>query len=427
MIEDRADSSLASGQWSMQSARTASALPEENRRPGAAEHFELSRAPEDWTIPDLAGAGLTIFHSLAASEEIWQQASKTCSCSAFQTFEWVSTWFDTVGVATGVNACLVHVTTRGGETLLLLPLALTLKGSVRSLEFLGGDLTDYNLPLINPKRAIGTIDMARLWSNILARLPRVDLVRLTRMPLAFDGVPNPLASLPGLKPHTNAYGASLPDNFAAFAAARSTQFFSQNRRYRRRLEKIAPVRVAFPEAEAERLAITRFLLEHKSRWQQAAGLSDTLAQDARVAFYERMTGAPMREGSISVAGLWVGDELVAGLWGVIFRGRYAFLITTYRADWSRLSVGRLLIESVIQMCIARGDLTVFDLTVGEEGYKADWADHTLPLYRYQAARTLRGRLILALWHARERVKGWPGLRRSVRAAATFRHRLRNRT
>ena len=388
--------------------------------------FNLSDEPAAWAASVLAGARLSILHDLPASEAVWREAMACCSGSVFQTYEWLSAWFETIGTIERARACIVHVASRDGATLLLIPLAVHKRAYGLSLEFLGGDLTDYNLPLVNPAHAIGSADVERLWGEILARLPPVDLVRLTRMPLSFDGVPNPLSALRGVAHEANAYGAHLPAEFDAFAAARSEVFFRKNKQYRRRLEKEGPVRVAFPEEGPERLAIIRFLIDHKSRWQQATGVPNTFGRSESRAFYEGMTCATLREGSISTAGLWVGDELVAGLWGAVFRGRYAFLITSYRTDWSKLSVGRLLIESVIQMCIARGDLTTFDLTVGEESYKASWADHTLPLYRYQAARSLRGRAFAAFWQMRERIKDWPGLRRSVRTATSLKHRLRNR-
>ncbi|GJE42536.1 GNAT family N-acetyltransferase [Methylobacterium soli] len=375
----------------------------------------------------MAGARLSILPDLPASEAVWREATAHCGASAFQTYEWLSAWFDTIGTAERARAYIVHVAARDDTTLLLIPLAIHARAYGLSLEFLGGDLTDYNLPLVNPAHAIGPTDIQRLWAEILARLPRVDLVRLTRMPLSLDHVQNPLAALAGAAQETKAYGAHLPADFEAFAAARSEVFFRKNKQYRRRLEKEGQVRIAFPEEGPERLAIIRFLIDQKSRWQQAAGVANTFARADTRAFYERMTQTTLREGSVSTAGLWVGDDLVAGLWGVIFRGRYAFLITSYRTDWSKLSVGRLLIESVIQMCIGRGDLKIFDLTVGEEGYKASWADHTLPLYRYQAARSLRGHAVMAFWHLRARVKDWPGLRRSVRAVTALAHRLRNRS
>ena len=263
------------------------------------------------------GGCVTVFHKFAESEAVWRNALETCTGSIFQTYEWLSTWLDTVGPTESARACIVQVSARDGGTVLLIPLGIYARTARRSLEFLGGDLTDYNMPLVDPARPIGAADMALLWDEILARVPRVDLVRLTRMPLAFDGVPNPLAGLGGLEHQTNAYGASLPRTFDALTALRSTQFFSQNRRYRRRLEKLAPVRVAFPEEDPERLAILRFLLDHKARWQQAAGLPDTLARAENAAFYERMTRTSLREGSVGAPGLWVGEELVAGLWGAI--------------------------------------------------------------------------------------------------------------
>ena len=318
--------------------------------------------------------------------------------TVFQTFEWLSTWHDVVGQPAGVQPRIVVVADRGGTPLLLLPLAICREPCGRSLQFLGGHSTDYNAPVVAPRFAAeaGPDDVRRLWAGILDRLPAVDLVRLERMPLTVDGLPNPLAGLPGLHHAHDAYAATLPPTFAAFAKARSAQFFSQNRRKRRKLEALGPVEVVAPDSGAERAELVRFLLEHKSRWQVASGLANTFGQAEQRALYERLTQTPFAEGGIHVAGLKVGGAWVAALWGTVFRGQYAMILTTYREDWSQHSVGRLLMESVIQDCIARGDLSRFDLTVGGEGYKAHWADRSDPLYDLVAARSLRGRLFLAL-------------------------------
>ncbi len=381
--------------------------------------LRLSDTDAVWACPLLRGASVAIRPSLREAEAFWRAAVAAGACTLFQSYEWLSAWQETVGRCEGVMPCIVEVSGADGTPLLLLPLGIYRGAHGRALQFLGGYSTDYNAPVIDRRLAAGIEpgDARQLWAVILDLLPSVDLVWLQRLPLTVDGVPNPLGALPNLRHAQDAYAATLPATYEAFAKARSTQFFSQNRRKRRKLEGAGAVEIVLAEEAAERAEIVRFLLDHKSRWQVASGLPNTLGAPAQRALYERLTEGRFAEGGVLVAGLRVDGEWVAALWGTIFRGSFAMILTTYREDWAPFSVGRLLMERVIQACIARGDLTLFDLTVGEEGYKAHWSDRTTPLYEILAARSLRGRLYLV---ARSLHRRWkrvdPRAKRAERVA-----------
>jgi CelD/BcsL family acetyltransferase involved in cellulose biosynthesis len=58
---------------------------------------------------------------------------------------------------------------------------------------------------------------------------------------------------------------------------------------------------------------------------------------------------------------------------------------------------------LIEFSIKRG-LATFDLTVGDEPYKRDWADHSTALYDYTQGVSIKGRLAVALRDAVERSK-----------------------
>ncbi|MGY2050649.1 GNAT family N-acetyltransferase [Methylobacterium sp. JK268] len=383
--------------------------------------------------PDGAEAGalpwrIRAYASLPEAEPAWRRAVAAGGCSVFQTYEWLSAWWETLGARAGTRPCIVHVTARDGTDLLLLPLGIRRRAGLRVLEFLGGDRADYAMPVVAPAASWEPARVALLWAGILEALPPVDLVRLQRMPRRLDGVENPLAQLPGLRPDPlGASGAALPSTFEAFAKARSTQFFAQNRRLARRLAETGPVRLTFAESEAERLAVTRFVIAQKARWQRESGLRDTFARGEVASFYERVTRTAFREGGIGAAGLWVGGDLVAGLWGAEFRGRYVYLVSSYRPDWSRFAVGRLLTEGVIRALIARGDLHTYDLTVGDEGYKASWADHALPLLALVAGRTRRGRLAAAFLAAVPALRASGPARRALALLRRTRRVVRRRT
>jgi len=162
----------------------------------------------------------------------------------------------------------------------------------------------------------------------------------------------------------------------------------------------------------------RITAEQKSQWLRQSGLSDIFDQPNCREFYERLTNTPLQIGSIFVASLRVGDEVAATMWGAIFRTRFCFLLTSYQTEWTRYSVGRLLMESVVQWCIAQKTISTFDLTVGDEAYKRHWADHSLAVYEHLAARSMKGALIVTYRRARNRLRDNRATRAFVRRVLT---------
>ena len=71
--------------------------------------------------------------------------------------------------------------------------------------------------------------------------------------------------------------------------------------------------------------------------------------------------------------------------------RYYYLSPSFEGgDWLRYSPGRLLIEHLLEWSFRRG-LKVFDFTVGNEEYKFEYSDVTIPLYRVIVPETTIGR------------------------------------
>lgn len=346
-----------------------------------------------WDAAVLRSARIDVFDDLRACEALWRRAAQQCAHTPFQTYGWLAAWQGAVAAHHAIT--VVHVLGRDGETLMLLPLGIRRRFGGRCLEFLGDDLCDYNAPLIDRAlaSAMSDRDAVRLWGAVLVRLPPVDWVHLRRMPEHVGGTRNPLLGL-NCRASGSAHAASLPSTFEVFAASRSRSFFAQNRRHRRRLEKDRTVAFSVTDDAAQRLEVLRFLVAEKARWQGRLGLEPTFADPARLAFYEQLTSRTS-DTEVLAAGLTADGVLVAGLWGVVSGTSFMFLLTSYREDFASFRVGRLLTEDMIRHCIARG-LTTFDLTTGDEGYKANWADVATPVFDHVAARSLRGWLLLRL-------------------------------
>lgn len=364
---------------------------------------------------NLEGASITLFGSLDACEDIYRRAAADCTCFAFQTFEFLSAWSKTVGAAQNVSEHIVCVTDRGGCPLLILPLAIHRETFPRTLRFLGGDLTDYNAPVIDAAfaREIRSGDFSRLWRVVLSLLPGFDAVWLRRMPPTVEDVPNPMLELRGTEVTDHAHAVVLPESFADYAAPRSTQFFAKNRQYRRKLARTGALVFSVADDATERRRILQAMMRHKSHWLIESGLPDQYALPGYPAFYERLTDTQMQEGSVFVSALLLDNEPIGFVWGMVFRARFYVLVTTHDAKWRPLSAGRLAVESVLQWCIDAPDVRIFDMTIGDENYKQRWTDQPLALNEHISYRTPRGAAFVAARRLRN------VLRKNERARALF--------
>lgn len=371
----------------------------------------------------LADATIAIYTSVSDAESAWRRAVEHCACFVFQTFEWNAAWCDTIGRAEAVSERVVHVAAPDGRTLLILPLAICQHRNLRVLQFIGGALTDYNAPLIDIAFAgtVATRDFQRLWRVALGLLPKVDVVWLQRMPQTIDGVRNPMIELSRVRYIDTAHAAMLPASFKEFTATRSMQFFAQIRRHQRRLQKRGNIDICFPADSEQRIEILRALARQKSRWLRRNGLADEFRRPALREFYERLTTCQFQDGNILVACLRVGDQVAAALWGAVFGHRYYFLLPSYAEEWRKFSATRILTQSVIERCIAQGDVRVFDLTIGNERHTRTWTDHSLALHEYLEARTVGGVAFVCWRRVRNAIRS---NRRSRAIARAFASRLR---
>jgi CelD/BcsL family acetyltransferase involved in cellulose biosynthesis len=364
----------------------------------------------------LNGTQLSIYQSFEDCERLWRTAVETCTCSVFQSFEWLSTWYATIGQAEGVRAHIVHLADDTGQTLLILPLGIYRRKGLRFLSFLGGIVTDYNAALIDPEFAgnISKMEFSTLWGRVLDLLPRVDVVWLQRMPGTIEGTRNPMITLAETRHTENAHAATLPADLATFKAARSTKLFSENRRRRRRLSEKGRIDVSLPVVPADAIETVETMARQKSRRWRESGARDLFALPGYLQFYKILTNTSFQTGSVHISCLRLNGQTLATHWGLVFKRRFYSLMSGYQAgEWTHYSVGRLLLENVLEWCISE-EISVFDLTVGDESYKFDWTDHSLALYEYLDRRSFKGALFVAAYRARARLKQDPQIGSFVR-------------
>ena len=124
----------------------------------------------------------------------------------------------------------------------------------------------------------------------------------------------------------------------------------------------------------------RAAFQRMRHFRQARWANDALDDPACLAFYLDVAIAGARTGFARTYVLTVNGTVHSVLFGIHHRGRFCFLLLGFDHEKLRNhSTGLLLLESIIEDCIRRGD-TVFDLTIGDEAYKERFATRSVPLH-----------------------------------------------
>lgn len=347
---------------------------------------------------------LACYRQFSDAEDVWRTVAAAHGHYVFQSFDWLSLWYEISAGAERVEPFIVCIIGSNRRPVAVFPLGIRHRYGCRALLFLGGDVTDYNAPLFTPL-AISQFGAGRiddLWQRIV-ELAHPDLVHLQRMPETLaDGAANPMVAEKHARQSGNAYAATpLPPSFAAFAATRSRRYFADTRRKRRKLERMG--RVVFEIAEESQVVdgVVDLMLRQKRRRIAESGA--TPMPPHRERFYRALAHARIADGRPHVAALLVDGEVVATHLGVLHQNRFYWLMPGHESgSWASFSVGRALLQSLVEWCIANS-VSTFDLTVGEEDYKRFWSDTRLRLYESHYARTLRGAGLLAASRLRRAV------------------------
>jgi CelD/BcsL family acetyltransferase involved in cellulose biosynthesis len=380
-----------------------------------------------------AGVSLAIFDTLSAVEAEWRALEQSADCTAFQTFDWLSTWQRCVGVHQGVTPAIVVGRDRDGEVLFILPLSVGPARFARELTFFGTDLCDYNAPLLAPRSAgpITPAQFAEAWRNITAQLQRDprwrhDLVRLEKMPDTVGTQPNPMLSV-GVTPHpSGAYATPLAENWDAFyAAKRSASTRRRDRTKRNRLADFGEVKTTTPATTDGLLQALAVLMQQKARSLARMGITNFFDRSGHADFYRALVSDPRNKHLVDVSQLEVGGNIAAVNVALTFRDSYYHIMSSYTdSDMARFGPGAIHLHDVLRNAIARGFKT-FDFTVGDEPYKRDWCESGKTLYDHLGAARLRGVVIVAsmtamqalkrhikqtptLWTAFKRLRAWIG-------------------
>jgi CelD/BcsL family acetyltransferase involved in cellulose biosynthesis len=231
--------------------------------------------------------------------------------------------------------------------------------------------------------------------QIRAALGRFDLLRIERVPDSPDVLLSLIAGADAT-PHLYAtHLVDLADTGEAWRARLDPGFVRHLERKGKRLRPRGDRRFRVVTDVSEVDSLMARMQEFRAvRFAEHRG-RDLVQDPGCFRFYCRVARESVATGPGSLSVLEIGGEPVAVAFDLIERDRDLFLLVGY--DVGRLrnySLGLLIVDELAQDAIRRGQAH-FDLTVGDEPYKADFGARPRPLFEVRVQRTPLGRAEVA--------------------------------
>jgi CelD/BcsL family acetyltransferase involved in cellulose biosynthesis len=328
------------------------------------------------------------FEDLLAYREAWNQlAARSATHTVFQTFEWLTSWWQAFGDAYELRAVLVQA---NGELLAAAPAVASSTRAwgrpLRRLEFAGGVATDYADVLA------GDATSLRRVVDVIASDVRWDLLDLDHVP-AMSPTPQALARrFPGWR------GTLMPFDVApayVFGEGHDgTEILAKKslKRHANGLKRAGAVEVRhLTDAASIEPQLDLFFTQHIGRRATTGAPSHFLNETYR-GFYRRLTRALAARGWLLFTVVSLDGRPVAFHYGFVHERRLVWYKPTFAIDLAHLSPGEVLIAELFKYCREHG-LAEFDFSVGAEAFKMRFANVTRSTVKF---RVFRSRLLQQL-------------------------------
>jgi CelD/BcsL family acetyltransferase involved in cellulose biosynthesis len=338
---------------------------------------------------------LCLYDNLSEVERDWRAFEQHADCTAFQTFDWLSTWQRHIGEREGVKPAIV-IGRNGGQTFFILPFALTATNALRRVTWLGADLCNSNAPLLHVEFAnrVGSAQFVPLWraiEELLRSRLRYDLVDLSKIPATVGAQANPMLALQ-VSPHANdAYVVRFVGNWDEFYhSKRSPSWRKTDGKKRRRLEKFGEIKFSTAVESQDIERTLDALIEQKKTFYANLGVANMFVRPGYRDFFLDMARDPERVALVHVGSISVGPAIVAASFGLTFHGNYDYILAGYSTgELEACSPGNILLQALMRYFVERG-IKTFDFNIGDEPYKREWYDFELNLYDYSSPATFAG-------------------------------------
>ena len=323
-----------------------------------------------------------------AWDALWQRGRR----SVFQSHGWIGAWWKARPPSDASRPC-VALCWADGRLAAALPLATRRHRGLRVLEWAAKDCSDYCDALADPKDGRAALQQA--WAAMAAS-GGFDLVYLShvRPDAAFHALLDGGQQSVRLRPGHRVARSLQVQNDGADGRAWLGRLGEEARRHAGRLRTLGeagPVAVeVWGPGESIDTQLERMI---ELKLADTAQGGSTLDNDA--AILRALVKELVRQGSLRLFTVHCGDHLAAALLNIADGAREQVFFSVHDPRFDRAEPEALVLIECLARAFDRG-ATVVDLLCVEDDGKYGYANARLDLASYVGARTLAGRLALAV-------------------------------
>ncbi len=316
----------------------------------------------------------------------------------FQTSTFLKIWEKTYAPALKAQLCLVEVRSEDGRPVVFLPLAIFKRNGTRILSFTDQGVADYNAPVVFACGIKWTrIQAENLWQQIVKALPVFDFADFNNMPEMLGNLSNPLFLLANRKNDANSHATILTrdwDNIQKSLVRPKTL-----RRKLRHLNEIGQCDFVVAQSDAERQAFLDFMLTAKQQRFIETQVPGFEQYPEKLHYFKEATQVFHDAGVLHFSALKLNGEIIACMWGLVSGPHYyGIMIASNLKNWAKYSPGHVLHYLLLKNLKEQG-YDCLELGVGDEEWKVQNCDLTIPLMRMTLCNTINGHI----YHMRQRM------------------------
>lgn len=336
---------------------------------------------------------------------VWDALWRRGGRSVFQGHGWIGAWWNARPPSDASRPC-VALCWAGNRLAAAMPLATRRHRGVRVLEWAAKDCSDYCDALVDPEASDGGAALRQAWAAVAAS-GQFDLVYLShvRPDAAFrallDGGQQPVRLRPG---HRTARSLQVRSG-GADGQAWLSRLGEDARRHALRLRTLGeagPVAAkAWGPGDPIEAPLER-MIALKQQWLADTGQgSGIMENDA--AIFRALARALARQGSLRLFTVHCGDQLAAALLNIAAGASEQVFFSAYDPRFDRAEPEALALTE----CLARAfdrNVKEVDLLCVEDESRYGFADARLDLASFVGARTVAGRVALAVGERLDRAR-----------------------
>lgn len=313
---------------------------------------------------------------------------RRANVSAFQHPDWLTAFYGHLVKERGAEPLVVvGRSSATGKLSAVIPLTRRTEGETAVVEYAYGGVTDYACPVVDAELVSHPVGIPRFQQRLGRALGRHDVLRIQPVRQADAAVWEDLlgtAPVPmGFGAHSVAPGAPYRQWRAGnLGAARRSQLD----RKLRRLSDRGAVQFCLLPADKAAEAMNWARQRREGRFPH-----DPIRDMNVLEFYREVAATGGCPGLARTYELSCGDDRVAICFGLVDGDRYCYLVLAcdYK-NYARYSPGILTLDMAIADWAAGGG-GVFDFTIGDEPFKRVFRCTRIPIFKFEQARTERGR------------------------------------